>query len=232
MKSQIYTSEMTRDLHIRQIKEFTWPFYYKILPQFKNIETEAEKVANDYWHEVMSLPYEESLSLDPGDFAEQAQNHGIDHYMMMTLGLYTSTVAWHATLFEFFHQQIRLFLFSEMRHCFGIELKNFCSKFSEIKEVFDLHNFDVTTMDSWNIIYELQILCNTIKHGDGDSLERLRKIAPNRFRTQDEIDLFDLYKTTLLEITLNVNGETLEQYQNALIEFWKNLPERCYSNEL
>ena len=232
MKSQLYIPSMTRDLHIRQINEFVWPFYHKILPQFKNIETEAEQVANDYWQRVMSLPYDESSNLDPSDFAEQAQNHGVDHYMMMNLGLYTATIAWHATLFEFFHQQVRLFLFNELQHSFKIELKTFCSKFIEIKEVFELHNFDVTTLNSWNKIYELQILCNTIKHGDGDSLERLRAIAPNRFRTQDQIDLFELYRTTLLEITLDVNEKTLEEYKNGLIAFWEDLPERCYSDEL
>jgi hypothetical protein len=232
MKSQIYTPEMTRDLHIRQINDFIWPFYFKILPQFQNIESEAEQEANDYWERLSSLPFEEYSSLDPSIIAEQATNHGIDHYMMMNLGLYTATVAWHATLFEFFHQQLRLFLFDEMRHCFKIELPTFCSNFAEIKKVFSLHNFDVTTISSWEEIYELQILCNTIKHGDGKSLEILRRIAPARFKYSDEMDLFNLYKTTLLEITLDINNETLDGYRKALINFWNKLPERLYSDEL
>jgi hypothetical protein len=232
MKAQIYTPQMTRDLHIRQISEFTWPFFNKILPQFRNIDDESEQVADDYWQQVMAIPADESSMLDPSDFAEQARDRGIDHYMMMSLGLYTATLAWHATLFEFFHQQVRLFLYKEMEHDFKVELKKFCTNFSEIKDVFSSYKFDITTINSWGKIYELQILCNTIKHGDGDSLEKLRSIAPGRFKMQNDIDLFNLHKTTLLEITLDVNEGTLREYQDAVCDFWKKIPERCYTDEL
>ena len=45
-------------------------------------------------------------------------------------------------------------------------------------------------------------------------------------------DLMDLYKTTLLAETLNIDETTLEQYKDKLLAFWKEVPERSYGDEL
>ena len=232
MKSQIYTPSMTRELHIRQLNEFVWPYINKILPQFSDIESEANKVSDYYWEDVMSRPVFEDSSDDPGIYADTAIERGNDHYMMLNLGLYTVTCAWHATLFEFFHQQIRLFLYKEFRHLSDIDIKDFCGYFSEIESFFNFHNFNITKLDCWPKIDELRLLCNVIKHGEGDSAEKLREIAPHRFKDQNGIDLFGLYNTTLLHITLNIDDKSLEYYRVATETFWNEIPERCYSNEL
>lgn len=69
------------------------------------------------------------------------------------------------------------------------------------------------------------LLCNVIKHGDGDSAKRLRKIKPALFKQEDNIDYMKIYKTTLLEETLNLNEMTLQNYRDALLSFWDEIPE-------
>jgi len=71
----------------------------------------------------------------------------------------------------------------------------------------------------------LCLLCNVIKHGDGDSAKRLRKIKPALFKQEDNIDYMKIYKTTLLEETLNLNEMTLQNYRDALLSFWDEIPE-------
>lgn len=227
MKSQIYTHQSIRERHIRQINDFVWPFYNKILPQFHDIEIEADNAAREYL-EIASSRFSEDD--DPDAYYEAANEHGLSHYSILNLGRYTATLAWHATLFEFFHQQIRLFLFSELSHNFAFDSKVFCEKFTDVKACFLEHNFDVSKLASWSKLIELQTLCNAIKHGDGNSLQNLRAIAPEKFKSSLSGDLFELYKTTLLEVTLDLNEETLSEYVYAIINFWNDLPERCFSD--
>ena len=231
MKSQIYTPTITKDLHIRQLNEFIWPFFNKIIPQFTHIEDEADRVSEEYWENMMSqsVSYD---SIDPGNYAESAMERGLDHYMMLKLGLYTVTAAWHATLLEFFHQQLRLFLHNEIKHIVKIDIKKFCGDFNSIIDFIKFHNFDIKSMPCWEKIDELRWLSNVIKHGDGYSADKLREIAPHRFKEQEGTDLFQLYKSTLLEETLSIDGESLNDYLNATVIFWRELPERCYSDEI
>jgi hypothetical protein len=119
-----------------------------------------------------------------------------------------------------------------MQHLYEINFKDFCSNFKGAIDVFSEHNFDLSTLGCWKNIVELQAICNVIKHGEGSSAEKLREIAPHRFRYQDDIDLFDLYKTTLLEKSLQIDEDTLKIFKDSVVLFWNQLPERCYSNEI
>jgi hypothetical protein len=231
MKSQIYIPQSTRGIFIKQINDFCKPYYQKLIPQFKNIDKEAETIEHDYYERMGKLSNYSEDEIDPSELAETAHDHGLDHFMTMILGKYTVTAAYHATLFELFHQQLRLFLFDEMNHYVKNEIGSFCTEFSEIKDIYAFHNYDVTRLIWWNKIEELRLLCNVIKHGDGVSANKLRQTKPDIFRKFDGVDLFDLYKTTLLEITLNIDDSSFERYQNAVIGFWFDIPERLYSNE-
>ena len=78
----------------------------------------------------------------------------------------------------------------------------------------------------------MSLLCNVIKHGDGKSAKELRKIKPTLFKQEGNIGHMEAFKTTLLEETLNINETTLQNYREALLSFWDEIPEKNYSNEL
>jgi hypothetical protein len=42
----------------------------------------------------------------------------------------------------------------------------------------------------------------------------------------------ETFKTTLLEETLSIDEKTLQNYSEALLYFWDEIPERNYSDEL
>jgi pyruvate carboxylase len=179
----------------------------------------------------MSQPaYDDSI--DPASIAENAQEEGIEHYSYLKLGKYNLTATWHATLYQVWEQQSRRFLFQEMSRFYDIQLEKFCTKVPEIKKAFKLHNVDIESFSCWTQIRELNLLCNVIKHGDGGSAKSLRKIKPELFKQEDNIDYMKTFKTTLLEETLNINEMTLRNYRKALLSFWDEIPERNYSDEL
>jgi len=116
----------------------------------------------------------------------------------------------------------------------NIQFETFCTKLVliEIKKKFKFHNVDIESFSCWPQIEELRLLCNVIKHGDGKSAEELRKINPALFKQEDDIDYMKTYKTTLLEETLSIDEKTLQNYREALLSFWDEIPERNYSDEL
>ena len=90
---------------------------------------------------------------------------------------------------------------------------------------------------SWSKIRELKSLVNTIKHGDGESANKLRKIRPdffnlpNLFGPSKETDTLELYEAVLLDqYSLNVSENDLYNYIEATNKFWDEMPERAYSD--
>jgi hypothetical protein len=167
---------------------------------------------------------------DPASIAEDAIEEGIIYYEGVSLMKYNNLAAWITILYQFWEQQVRLFLYEEEKHYFEIDFKSFCTGniITQIEKEFMDHGVDITRLSSWPGITELRLLCNTIKHGDGKSAEDLKKIRPDIFRG---IDIFtgnqlDLFKTTLNEEVLNLTTDMLLQYGTFLIEFWDGLPER------
>ena len=233
MKSQLYVTEMTRRYLKSEISNYIEIYFKKLLPVFKDIESDADKYANDFYDNFMSQPaYDDSI--DPSSIAEEAREIGIEHYSYLKLGKYSLTATWHATLYQVWEQQSRLFLFREMSRVCNIQFETFCTKLVliEIKKKFKFHNVDIESFSCWAQIEELRLLCNVIKHGDGKSAEELRKINPALFKQEDDIDYMKTYKTTLLEETLSIDEKTLQNYREALLSFWDEIPERNYSDEL
>jgi len=179
----------------------------------------------------MSQPAYDDFN-DPSSIAEEAEDIRVDHYLHLKLGKYNLTATWHATLYQVWEQQLRLFLFQEISHVYNIQFGTFCTKLSEIKKKFKFHNVDIESFSCWPQIRELSLLCNVIKHGDGKSAKKLQKIKPTLFKQKDGTDYMKTFKTTLLEETLSIDEKTLQNYSEALLSFWDEIPERNYSDEL
>lgn len=223
MKSQLYLPETMRRSLKSEISDFVEIYFQKLLPVFKDIESDADKHAQNFFDNFMSQPtYDDSI--DPSSIAENAQEEGIEHYSYLKLGKYSLTATWHATLYQVWEQQSRWFLFRGMSRVCNIQFETFCTKLSEIKKKFKFHNVDIENFSCWPQIDELCLLCNVIKHGDGNSAEKLRKIKPALFKQEDDIDYMKTFKTTLLEETLNIDEKTLQNYREALLSFWDKIP--------
>jgi len=231
MKSQLYLPGVKRKHFKSEISDYVEIYCQKLLPVFKDIESDADKRANDFYDNFMNQPASDDF-IDPSSIAEEALEIGIEHYSYLKLGKYRLIATWHATLYQLWEQQSRLFLFREMSHVYKIQFETFCAKLSEIKKKFKFYNVDIENFSCWTQIDELCLLCNVIKHGDGGSAKSLRKIKPELFKQEDNIDYMKTFKTTLLEETLNINEMTLQNYRDALLSFWDEMQERNYSDEL
>lgn len=237
VKAQLYLYDSLRREFQKPIELFRDTYLNKINPIFNNIEEEANDMAEKRFQELG-----ESFNPDyhdPADFAEDAWEAGLEYYEGMALMKYNMKLMWISTLYQFWEQQVRKFIYEEVTstHIFidkkgnEVSFKDFCVKGIEgIKEEFLGFNQDLEKLKCWTKINELRLLVNVIKHGDGWSATRLKELRPGFFKTDFlNYDLLDLYKTTLNELVLNVGDNEFRGYCEALIEFWDELPERMYS---
>ncbi|MFY0204856.1 hypothetical protein P3K77_20090 [Bacillus cytotoxicus] len=206
----------------------------RISPVFENIDQEAEEVAkNAYNQMMMNIGYEDC---DPGDFADDAWEFGIDYYQNVALMRYNTKLMWISTMYQFWEQQVRRFLYKEMtrsgykafnKNQQEIEYKDFCKNIVKIKEFFLKFNVDVETLPCWEKVNELRLLANVIKHGPGESAEKLLKIRPDIFDSSCiSTNLLDLYQTTLNDVVINISDQDFKMYADALRDFWGELPDR------
>jgi len=103
--------------------------------------------------------------------------------------------------------------------------------FAFSKEVFEWHQQPFESLVCWPKIKELRALVNVIKHAEGDSEEKLRKMRPDYFEHDNGIekyDLLSLYHSTLLEATLQIKDEDFIEYYDTLVAFWNELPEQMH----
>jgi len=228
--SQIYVPAMTRAYHKRQLDGFAWTYFERLHPTFFDISKEADTAADEYYNDTLNMSASDDFD-DAASVAEEAIEKGLTLYETLSLGEYTLTAAWHATLYEFFEQQLRLFLYKELTNDYILDFRTFCTSMKDIKQCLEAHDFDVQTISTWSCIDELRLLCNVIKHSDGTSASDLRKRNPLLFKNMNGIDYLKLYQTTLLEISLDINETTLRNYVGALHAFWDEIPERNYSKD-
>jgi len=239
MKAQLYLYDSLRNKFQKQIELFYDTYSNRINPIFESIEEESNAIAEEKYQELgrcFNPDYN-----DPADFAEEAWEAGLEYYEGMALMKYNTKLMWISTLYQFWEQQVRKFIYEEVTktHKFidkkGNEVlfKDFCTRgIEDIKEAFLEFNQDLEELRCWTEINELRLLTNVIKHGDGWSATQLKELRPDFFKAEfSNYNLLDLYKTTLNELVLNINDNEFQEYCKALIEFWNVLPERIYSKD-
>ncbi len=231
MESVLYLSDHDRSRYKRDIVNYQWIFDNKLFPAFSDIESEANQVENEKLKELESNFNPEGF-LDGSDIAGMAHDAGFERYLLLKLGEYNLFCSTVSTLYHLWEQQLRVYLYEEISDTFIIEFRKFAEDFGELKKVFMAHDVDITTFISWSKLKELRLLNNYIKHGPGSSEVKLRKHAPKYFEDLYTGDpAWILSKTTLLDTTININKNDVDELFKAVVDFWDQLPESAYLKE-
>jgi hypothetical protein len=228
-KSQLYLHDELRNYLKTEIESFQKFYNERLFPNFDEIEKEAEEQSETFFQKGMESHGSE---IDPASLADSALEEGFYRYQELSLIKYEFTASAISTAFMLWEQQTRRFLFKEMRHCFEIKMEEFCTNFGEIKEVFKYHVVELEALDCWEKINELKLLYNVIKHGDGPSAKKLRRLHKDLFNDRyAKIDFSSNIESTLLSEVLNINQDLFNEYCEVLKQFWDLLPERSYGPE-
>jgi len=209
-----------------QIGQFVDLFLLKLKPVFDNIDTEAEEHGNNYFNDTQHYSYSEYI--DPADLAEQAMDQTIKHYEFLNLGRYVLIASWHVALFEAFEQQVRNFLYKELLHSFRLSINHVFSRLNDLKKILAFYCVDLRSLKGLKKIDHLRLVCNVIKHGEGESANELRKKRSDLIKSFDNVELLELYGSSLLDEVLNIDEDTLKEFGNAIESFWDSFPERSF----
>jgi len=150
-------------------------YYNRTKVQFADIESEAD----DYSSKLYDT-FPGSEDTDPSSVAEWAMEKGIEMYETLSIMKSNHLLMTILMLYHIWEQQLIKFTVNEMEHYFEFDSKSL--SFSEVQKIFELHGVSITDTKSWKKIRELKLLVNTIKHGIGESSEKLKKIRPDFFK--------------------------------------------------
>ena len=210
-----------------QIGRFVEIYNLKFESIFDNIDTEAEEHGNSFFEGVMQNACHPD-AIDPADIAEEAMDRSVQHWDLLNHGRYVLLSSWHVALYEAFEQQLRLYLYRELSHEFRITINHVCSRLADLKKILIFYDVDFGSLKGLKRIDQLRLVCNVVKHGEGSSAEELRKKRPDLIKTHDDIELLELYGSSLLEEVLSITDKSLKEFGKAIEDFWESFPERSF----
>jgi len=226
-----------RNRFIKQIELLTESIQNRIIPTFDTIEKEAEELSEKEWGRLCSSCY--SPDIDPADLAEKAEEIGIDYYTTLS-GIKQTILNITATaLYHLFEQQIIFLLRREVLQP-SKENEAGLMKISIFREQLLKKGVDIYSFASWDKIDELRIVSNSVKHTEGSSAKKLRKIRPDMFkhpilRNHPEMDLID---SPISHVYMPLAGDDifvihndLAEYKIALVDFWNQFIMACSGNK-
>jgi hypothetical protein len=172
---RLYTSDfiMTIDYYAKSLRG-------KVLPAFDDISEEASKVEDEAYHRLAGFIDPEGF--DPADIVDQAHDAGISFYMMAEGVVQGIVNMFTAGLYHLFEQQLLRLHRQEL--LFGSEENN--PQLLTVKEArYRLrrdYEIDISAFASWSKLEELSHAANAVKHADGGSCTKLKRIRPDLFR--------------------------------------------------
>lgn len=215
--SRSWLAQWIRSRLLWQVRHYLLFVTERVFPSMSldSIEAEAESFADV-----------QSNSGDP----ELAWNRGLDHFLSMSdirQSLINLTAVGLSHLFE---QQLRHFL--EHAHLVGPEQRVFYNDYkNRLSEV----GFPVEDAESWACIQELRHAANVVKHAEGDSAERLRKIRRDLYSHPQSVgtpiwDEFGFFEPEagkpMTGDGIYIEEDDLRVWAKAIESLWENMADR------
>ena len=229
MQTQLYFWKPLIEVYQKDIAVIR-DYHKRTMVVFNDIDKEADKYANNLYENFPGTEY-----TDPASVAEWAQDRAIEKYETLSIMKSNHLLMTISMLYHIWEQQLIKFTIHELQHYLKFDKRSV--SFSDVQLIFRLHGVDIVKTYSWLKLRELKSLVNTIKHGDGESANKLRKIRPDFFNLPNQLfsskkaDTLELYGAVLLDqYSLNVSEDDLYIYIEAANKFWDEMPERAYSD--
>jgi len=173
--------------------------FKRLLPVYNNIEIEAEAVAKAKYDELGKNFNPEIM--DESDVVEVAWEEGGEHYALQ-----------HAMKAEFLLSTAIWFF-----HLFEKDCREMCPKLynkpEELKIKLEEMGINCDNSSNWyKINTELRLVANTIKHGEGNSYNKLKALKPSYFETT---------ASYLTDSKIELSKENIFMYVKNMYSFWE-----------
>ena len=216
-----------RRVFVRELRAFEQAVVDRVVPAFDNLEAEAEAVADGEYARLGSLPASDYIEM--GDFAEQAQEAGLAHYETLAGVRQAILNLCTAALFHTVEQQLLLFYRRQVLHP-SEEYNPALFSWKVIHQRFIDGGVNLRELKSWPMFHELELVANTVKHGDGRSADKLRSVrpevlVPEILRNQGGwmSKPTPYVRTPLTGDSVHVTVEDFRRYADIAVAFWEEV---------
>ena len=216
-----YYAAHFKNVFISQLDYFSRTLSEKLIPQFADVEGEAEELAEREYKRLGEFPATDD-GIDLADLAEEARDAAIDYFVSMTRMKQAVLNVFGAGLYHLFEQQLKSFYTRELGEFKdSVDLK-------KIMAVFNDTGVDVQQFRNWKTLEELRLVANTIKHGEGRSAKQLRKVSSSLFENPLLGESFpqqsnQIIFQPLVGEDIYVRLEDFNRYISAVKGFWEQL---------
>jgi hypothetical protein len=199
------------------IRSYSELLLQRVLPIFDDLDGEAKRVEQ----EVLSWPWEESNYDEAFQTARELSVEQVWEFMELRSVFLATGVSGLHHLFE---KQVYKHLNRELRCGNAINDWNIVSIiFEKLKNKvgFDVPCTDLKDRISEKNIQELRLVANAIKHGEGRSLKKLKKMSAPVVSNERLEEDCDVGPRSILGVDISINSEYLIRYTYAITKFWE-----------
>lgn len=170
---------------------------------------------------------------DPADAYEQAYDEQSGFYQSL-VGLRDSTrLSIIAGMFHEWEKQVRDWLGRELgHHGLGKHAHDAVWRvtFDDLIALFECCQWPVREREFFRALHLCHLVTNVYKHGNGASFEALKELAPEL--AGDTGDLPAFFVSALDYTTLKVTDADLGRFAEAIVAFWRDLPENIFFSQI
>jgi len=186
----------------------------RLLLGFQDIDGEAKKAGDEAESRWLSQPA--TGDEDPSDGAADAFDQ--------ELALFTALTN--------LRQAVLNLLATKINHLVEQHLADYSKTAKRLGRT-PLEFADLMKLPSAATVYELRLVANTAKHGEGESAEKLRKLRPDLFQNpifkrMGHVDPLPHARAPFAGDGLFVSEDDIQKYQAAVESFWSELAEHHF----
>ncbi len=204
----------------------------RLLAQFPNIQEEAEKYANEQFNEARQRIDPEKF--DDDNAAEWAQELGEERYLILDDIVKMTQLSVIAGMYHEWEKQLRDWMARELPHHYAAQGYGdmiWEATIHTTVKFLEACDWPIKKTSYYKSLDRCRLIVNVYKHGNGDSFENIRKKHPEFIKSAFNHEHRSLELKSADYTNLVVTEEHIDEFSNAIIEFWKNVPENIYEKE-
>lgn len=204
----------------------------RLLSQFSDIEKEADMAA-ERWLEDNSHRYDPDRH-NPGDFEERAYDEAVEFYQLLSDMRERTRLSVVAGMYHEWEKQLHQWMADQMRGwCSGTKFEAAVWKatLTDIANLFAPIGWNIRSKAFFRQLDACRLVVNVYKHGNGDSLKQLKKKYPEYLHDPVADLLNERFYNVLDHKHLSVTDKQFRAFSEAIVSFWRNVPENIYDDK-
>ncbi len=219
MKDSLYFNSLTFILRQDEVRLYLRVIKEKLYPLFHDVDAEIEKEMAEV-EDNLSRHFDPEWD-DPADFYDMLYDKSIDYGISLCeINGYVALLS-IAGLYHLWERRATEFLIREMARCWKEELLKITT-FDDIRHNFLDYGIKLENFNFYSNLNELRLVANAVKHGDGQSLDELRKTDAAILYDGGGQGEIHTGKYTISSIDLYPTKEHIDRYGDAVVQFWEH----------